>query len=285
VNLVDQRVLQPRETISMQVMVRGVTDRYAKVLERLRELDAQIIGSQLNEQNKNDVTASLDFIIPRSQRATAEKILSEGGDLFGRTVARAANAQGTVDTKVRMSVTIRDADQQPPRETATMAVEVPDVEKSVGDLLASAAAAGGRAVDSTESRDNGRDVARLVLDVPLAREGELINKVKDQGKVTLVQKNRTEGAVEGMLSRARLEVTLGTSGTIMRGEEGLWDSIRHGLYVSGKGLLWTLQLIVVGLCLVGPWVLLLWIVWRFVRRNMKRPAMTSPTAPAAPMVT
>ena len=94
----------------------------------------------------------------------------------------------------------------------------------------------------------------------------------------MTQVNRKDGVPEGNLSRARVELTLGNTGAIMHGEESLTESLRHGLYVSVKGLAWTLQLIVIGLCLIVPWALLLWVGWRVLRRSKSKPA-TDPTAP------
>ena len=58
---------------------------------------------------------------------------------------------------------------------------------------------------------------------------------------------------EGALARAQIDVTLGNGEGIVAGDQGLWATIRNGLSTSVAGLLWSLQLIVIGLFLVGPW--------------------------------
>ena len=58
--------------------------------------------------------------------------------------------------------------------------------------------------------------------------------------------------------RGRIELTLATPDAIVSGERSLWSSIRSGLATSISGLMWSLQIIIVGLCFVVPWVLILW---------------------------
>ena len=41
----------------------------------------------------------------------------------------------------------------------------------------------------------------------------------------------------------------------------------------------SLQLIIVGLCFVGPWVLVIALIWKFLRRRKRR----TPETPAAPV--
>jgi hypothetical protein len=47
-------------------------------------------------------------------------------------------------------------------------------------------------------------------------------------------------------------------------------TVRDALRTSVTGLLWSLQLIVVGLLLVAPWALVLYVGWRLIRRGRAR---------------
>ena len=283
VNVVDERAIPARETQTMEVVTPNVADRYNRVLDLLRSVDAQVITSQIVEQAGNNVTGTLAFAIRREDRPQVEKALFEKADVFNRNVQRAQDQQNTLENKVQYSVTLRDAERQPPRETYTIAVEVQDVDKAARNLEAAVIAAGGRRVDATESADKGKHVARIVLDVPLASAGQVLDTVRGYGNVTMSQRTRNDGIPEGALSRAKIEVTLGTPDTIVRGEEGLGTSIREGLGTSIRGLLWTLQFIIIGLCLVVPWVLLVWLAWTLIRRARgRRGAATTPTPPGGP---
>jgi len=287
VTMVDQRNLQPRETISELVAVKDVPGRYAKVLDALRLLDAQVYSSQLMEQNKNDVSAVLDFAVRRdpahaAEVAAVERALGDASDIFSRTAVRSQDVTNTVDTKIRYQVTMRDADTQPPRETYTLDSEVSDVDKALADLEAAGIAAGGRAVDSTPStgrNEKGEPTGHIVLDVPLARAGDIVNAVRDKGHVTATRRTRDDRVPEGDLSRARIDVTIST-GAIMAGEGSVWDPIKSGLRTSATGLLLALQYIIVGLCLIGPIVVALWIIYKIIRwaRKPEKAEVTEPPA-------
>ncbi|MDB5295949.1 MAG: hypothetical protein JWO31_1932, partial [Phycisphaerales bacterium] len=122
VEVVDERGLSARESQAMVVVAPSATARYAVVLEALRVADAQVLRSQLLTRDRV-VTGELEFVARRDDLPRLDKALGEGADVFNRTVNRSADTQNTVDTKVRYSVVLRDADQQPPRQTYTLAAE------------------------------------------------------------------------------------------------------------------------------------------------------------------
>ena len=73
----------------------------------------------------------------------------------------------------------------------------------------------------------------------------------------------------GPLAKARVEVTFGNAEAIVAPDRGIGASIRRGLSTSALGLMWSLQLIVIGLCFVLPWVAVLWVGWRLVKGRRK----------------
>jgi hypothetical protein len=91
---------------------------------------------------------------------------------------------------------------------------------------------------------------------------------------------RNPQAPQGKLARGRLEVTLADTSASLGGDETTWDAIRHGLAVSGQGLRWSAQMVVVGICFVAPWILAIWIAWRLFTRGKKR----SPSGTGVPPV-
>jgi hypothetical protein len=97
--------------------------------------------------------------------------------------------------------------------------------------------------------------------------------------VRLVQSQKNAAATDGSLARARVDMTYTTSAAIVGADQGVWASIRNGLATSMKGLMVSLQLIIVGLCFVGPWVLVIVLIWKFLRRRKRQ----TPESPAAPV--
>jgi hypothetical protein len=177
---------------------------------------------------------------------------------------------------------LSDVDNLPPRETTTLGVETNDVAGAAGNIEATAVALGGRKVDSDWAQQpGGQTVARVIVDVPQAKASELIAKARDQGRVLTVQRDQSPGAPEGPFARARLSVTLATADPIVAENQSLGGSIRSGLATSVHWLLRSVTLIVIGLCLVAPWVLIVWIGWKLWRRRRHTRDTTPPHSPSA----
>jgi hypothetical protein len=159
------------------------------------------------------------------------------------------------------------ADRVPPRESTLLGVQTSSVDASVAKVTAAANSAGGKVLDSTVSRESdGRSAARMVLDIPLGKASQMIDQIKSLGEVRTERSTRNAQVPEGSLSRARIEVALATPQAIVSGEKSIWGSIRDGLGTSFAGLMWSLQILVVGLCFVVPWGLVLWGAWKLVKR-------------------
>jgi hypothetical protein len=260
--------VMPRQTTQQQLAAADVPKAYAGVLEAAKKAGARILMSQLSEQNAQNVTGYLDFEVKRSEEVAIDLAIAAAGDSLSRNVARSADTENTVDSKVQYKLSIVAADQLAPRETTTVGVEVGNVEKTLGDVLALSTAAGGRTVESNLSKERtGRVTARAVVDVPHAKAMELLAKAKDFGTVRMIESSRNAQVPDGKLTRARLAITLGNAEALVSADSGIWSTIKSALATSIKGLLWSLQLIVIGLCLVGPWVLLIWMGWRIVKRR------------------
>lgn len=286
VALVDERTVPPRETVTLSLAVDDVAAKYEALLNALREVGgsgARVLVSSINQQDPNNTTATVEFDVRREDRAAVDKALADAGVVYGRTVARPAEGQPALDEKLRLSVTLHDVDNLAPRETTTLGLEVPsDVYATVNSIEAQAIALGGRKVDSDWAQDaSGRNVARVVVDVPLAKAPELLDRAQRAGLVLTVQREQNPSAPEGTFSRARLSVTVATTDPILQRDQGLAASIKSGLSTSVYWLLESVKLIVIGLCLVAPWAIILWVVLRFTRRarERRRRGVTGSTPP------
>ena len=92
-----------------------------------------------------------------------------------------------------------------------------------------------------------------------------------RGRWKAIDTRRDSQVPDGKLARARIDLTISNGEGLVAGNQGVWASIRDALATSVAGLLWSLQLIVIGLFLVGPWALALWVVVKLFRRR-RRPA-------------
>jgi glycine cleavage system regulatory protein len=281
VQLASVAAVAPRETTSVQLAAAEVPAAYNALRDAVRATPtpSRVLTAQLNEQQRDNVTATLDFEVSRADLPAVEDVLGKLGDVTQRTSTRSSDTENTVDSKVRLSVSFVDADQLPPRETTALGIETSDPDESLADAQALAQSLGGRVLQSSLSQERGgQTIAKLVVDVPLAKSVELITRVKGHGGVRMVQSTKDAQVPAGALAQARVDVTYATSDAIVSADQGVWASIRRGLATSMTGLMWSLQLIVIGLCFVAPWVIVLALIWKFLRR---RRATGAPAVPAA----
>jgi hypothetical protein len=172
-----------------------------------------------------------------------------------------------VDSKVSLHLSITSTDHLAPRETTRLQVETPDVDKSAADAQAAALAAGGRVLQASVSKDNGKGLARIILDLPLDKSADVLQQLRGQGTVRGIDASRDPQAPAGSLAHAQIFVEFQTTEAIVADQTGPWASIRQGLSTSIRGLLWSLQWVVVGVCLIAPWAVIAWIGWKVWKRT------------------
>ncbi|MCI0465021.1 MAG: DUF4349 domain-containing protein [Gemmataceae bacterium] len=271
--------IQPRETATLQVATRDVPAGYRLLQEALVKAQGRVFNAQLNEQDKQNITAQLDFEIRRAEEALIEGTLARIGDVYSRNVVRAPESENVTDRKVRLQVKLVNQAQLPPRETIVLGLEVAHVDTTTAFLTALVRESQGRTVESQVAHErSGRVTARLVFDVPLGRAAELVDRFKGTGTVRVQQASRNPQAPESALAVGRLEVTLSNVELIVPTDEGLWPQIRRGLYTSFVALSWSVTVVIVGVCFVLPWVVVCYGIYRLVLRLRRRPRNASTPA-------
>jgi Domain of unknown function (DUF4349)/Putative zinc-finger len=266
----------PRETSTIQLATKDVPAGYRKLQETVTQAKGRVLNSQLNEQDKQNVTAQLDFEVPRADEAAVTATMSGIGDIYSRNVVRAQDGDTVVDSKVRLQVSLINVARIPPRETTVLGIEVADVDQTVSVFSALVGDKQGRAVESHVARERtGRVTAKLVYDVPLSAAPELIDKFKGAGTLRVHQSSRNQQVPDSNLATARLDVTLSNVELIVPSDDGLWPQVRRGLSWSFTALAWSLSWIIVGLCVVLPWALVLYGLYRLILRFRRRPDVVS----------
>ena len=163
-------------------------------------------------------------------------------------------------------------DQLPARERTKMLVEVAEVDKATTSLIGTITAAGGRVIDTEQSKDsNGQIRSHIVADVPLAKAGDVRAQIRSLGVDRVNESSTNHQAPEGEVARAQFDVTLANADLIVGRDEGLGAAVKSALSTSVRGLLWSLQFIVIGLLMVGPWALMIWVGWKLLRRSKTAP--------------
>ncbi|HWE95277.1 MAG TPA: DUF4349 domain-containing protein [Tepidisphaeraceae bacterium] len=273
--------LPAREVVQTQRVAANVADAFNAIRSGIPK-GGRILVSELNEQDPQNVTAKLEFDVPHESDAAARDLLEKNSATLSRQVSRTPEGQPAVE-KVRYFVVLASAEHQAPRQTVQMGVQVSDVEKATDDLVAAAAAAGGRQADNpTVSQDNaGHTTATVTLDVPLEKAQAIADQADHMGSRRSRHVTVDTHAPDTRLARARLEVTFSDTAAGLGGEASMGDYFRNGVMTSLKGLGYGLMFVVVGICLVLPLLLVIWAGVRFVRR-VRRSGTQPPAGGAGP---
>jgi hypothetical protein len=262
----------PRETANIQLVTKDVPAGYRGLQDAVTKAKGRILNSQLNEQDKQNITAQLDFEIRRADEAAITAALAAAGDIYSRTVARAQDSDTVIDSKVRYTLVVINQARIPARETATLGIEVADVDKTAVDFTAQAAAVKGRTVESNIARERtGRVTGKLIYDVPLASLPEMVNKFAAAGTVRVQQFSRNQQVPDSELAIARLDVTLSNVPLIVPSDEGFGTELRKGLGTSMRVLSVSLSWLVFGLLVIFPWVVVVYAIYRVVMRMRRKP--------------
>jgi hypothetical protein len=275
VQLVSLASVPPRESIQQTLAAPDVPGAYQAVLEAASAAHARVQSAQLNEQDRQNISADLQLEIPRALQPAFDKALAGAGGTIARTSTQSAQAEGTVDRKVALHLSITSADRLPARETTRLQVETADVDRATTDAQSAAIHAGGRVLEATVNRDNGKGLARVALDLPLDKSAEILQQIRNEGTVRGIDASRDPQAPAGPLAHAQILVEFTTTEAIVADQTGPWASVRQGLSTSIRGLLWSLQWVVVGLCLIGPWAVVGWVIWK-LRGKFRNPKPESP---------
>jgi hypothetical protein len=283
VQLYNLAKVAPRETATVQVAVTDVPAAHRTLREAVERAKGRVVTAQLNEQDRRNVSAQLDFEVRRGEEQAIQAALNGAGEVLSRNVTRAAEAANMTDAKVLFKTSLVAAAAMAPRETVTLGVEVADVVATAAVFAAQVAEAQGRTVEATVAHErSGRVTGRLVYDVPLSAAPGLVEMFKGRGTVRVQQATRNPQAAEGKLALARLDVTLSNAELIVPHDDGLWPQVRKGLSYSMTVLSWSVTWLIFGLCVLLPWALVGYGGYRLVRRLFASPAPATPPAPPPP---
>jgi hypothetical protein len=283
VTLQSANLIRPRESVSLGLVVPDVSAAYQNLREVVAKANGQVITAQLNETDKQNVTATLHFQVKRAEEPAVRGALDLAGEAVGRTVVRAAEGTETTDAKVLYQVSLSAADRVRPREATGLGLEVTNVEETVAKIAGFLAEAKGRQIDARASHDrDGKVEAILVYDVPLAAAPGVVDKIKSTGKVRVSKSEQDKTAPEGRFAVVRIVIELRNAEAIVGADSGVWPSVKKGLSFSSNILLTCLTWIVIGLCAVLPWALVGFGGYKLVKRVVRSPEPAPEPTPPPP---
>ena len=272
VSLFAMGLVEPRETTTITIASKDVPAAYRALQEALAGVDARIQTAQLNENDRQNVNATLTFDYRRENDAKIAAALAAAGDVLNRSSSRAQDVERVVDSKRRLNLTIVNTATIQPRESYRIAIEKEPVEDVVTALETLTNEFKGRIIDSRHTRGSGTDMSYITIDLPLSSARVAADKIKAMGFVRAYNMNPNLQAPEGPLAIGRIEVTVSTPSHLVDADSGPWARIKGGLSVGLTALSWSLTLVVVGLCFVVPIGLIGWMALKLYRRTKAKPA-------------
>ncbi len=274
VQLYNVTAMPPRESAGLKLATEDVAKGYRDVRTAVEKAKGRVLASTLNETDKSNPTAQLDFEVKRTEEAAVQTAIGAAGEVVSRQVSRAAESDAVTDTKVLLRVEFVNPHRLAPRETVGLVVEAADVDAAGAVLVNAVKDAGGRVADSgtgTE-RGTGRVTARYVVDVPLASAAGIAERAKASGSVKVNQVTRNNAAPDGRYATARLDVTFTTPDRIVAPDDGFGPQVKKGLSYSVSALFASLAWLLFGLLVVLPWAVVLYLGYRLLRRLFRSPA-------------
>jgi hypothetical protein len=263
--------IPPRDAFVLQAVSLDVPNAYRKLQEAVAQAKGHVRAGQLNEQDKLNITAQFDFDVPAAEQAAIDKLLEEVGEVFSRTTNRVQPGEAATESKVGYRLSLRS--QIPPRETIDLSIEVKNVDRAAQDFADMVKVAKGKVTVSQVTQNaKGQASAIQLFDVPLAAKNDLVARFKKEGTVLAQKTGQNLQAPEGRLATAHINVILTNANPIVPSDETLWPQIRTSLAYAFRVLSVSLMFLIVGVCVLLPWALVVWVGLRVVRRVRSKPA-------------
>ena len=153
------------------VATTDVPGSYAKLLEAIAKAKGQVVDARLNEQDKFNINAQIDFTVPTDEKAAIDKLLDDIGTLLSRNNVQAPMNQLSTARKFGYSVTLRDFANILPGHAADIKLATTDVPNNYAKLVDAIVKAKGQISDAKlNEQDKLNMSAFLNFTVPIAEK-------------------------------------------------------------------------------------------------------------------
>ncbi|MCI0684666.1 MAG: DUF4349 domain-containing protein [Gemmataceae bacterium] len=257
--------IPPRETFAVQAYSLDVPGAFKRLHEAALQAKGTVRVVQLDEKDKTNVTGQLDFDVPAGEQSAVDKLLDEVGDVYSRTTSR--KQPGEVATGKKLGYRVTLLGRIPPRETIDLNIEVKNVDQAATRLVDLVLAAKGKVIDAATTEDRaGNAIAVRLFDVPLSARDEVVSKLKLVGDIRGQKASQNLQAPDTKLGKVQILVRVTNLTPIVPDDQGLWAQMRTSLGYAFRLLSVSLMFVVVGVFVILPWALVLWVAVKLVRR-------------------
>jgi len=163
--------IAPRETAMLQIAVSEVPAAFQTLRDVVGKTTSRVFTAKFDEQDKQNITAQLDFEVRRTDEGIVRAALEAAGETFSRQLTRAPESDNVTDSKILYRVTILSLGRLRPRETATLNVAVADVPVAYQALRDAIAKASSRVLNA-QINEHDRQNITAVLDFDVKRSDE-----------------------------------------------------------------------------------------------------------------
>ncbi len=263
----------PRQTVHIELATTDVSAAYNTIVAKTIKSGGRVVQGGTAQGRSDRGRADARIEVPTTDADGFLADLKAMGEIITLGTSETNDNAGVTMSKRGYDLTIYSAQALPPRQSATFRIETGDVEQASAGLQAALLQAGGRVIRSdAQAEPAGISTAILTMELPLDQTPNAIAAVRNTGKVLAVSTSQNAEVPTGTLAKSRVDITFTTPGPITGETGGLLANLRHGLSLSARGLLLSMQFVVIGLCFVLPWVVAIAIGLKLWRRRKSKVA-------------
>ena len=176
--------IPPREAVAQSIAATDVPAAYARLHDAIAKAKGQIADAKLNEQDKLNITAQLDFTVPSEEKAAIEKLLADLGSVLSRNNVQTPAKQLATVKKFGFSILLRDLASIPPRQALVQTIATIDVQAAYAKIQDAVAKAKGQIADAKlNEQDKLNITAQLDFTVPSEEKTGIEKLLTDLGTV------------------------------------------------------------------------------------------------------
>jgi hypothetical protein len=181
----------PTHASDIKVAANDVPGNYAKLVDAVVKAKGQMSEAKLNETDKLNISAVLNFTVPIGEKPAFDKLIAEIGPMLSRNNVQAPMTALTTDRKFGYAIVLRDFANIPARETfhvVLAAIDVPTAFRELQDAVAQAKGlvTVGQLTEDSKVKVDGQlnfDIAsaeRAAIEKALARVGAVLGRTSSQ---------------------------------------------------------------------------------------------------------
>lgn len=284
-SLAERDIEQPFEYVQtlqakVDVTVDDADAAYAKTHDIVKEIKGHILDARMTRQQDGSAKGFIKASVDAEKFPGVLEDLKKLGTPTEATVTQqqqpigGKEGKGSPDAPVRKEQAVMDLTLSTPPRVVTLngdvSVETPEAAGAYEAARKAVQDAGGKILDGGMTHHVDGSSGTLKVEVDASKFSGLVDTLKRLGKVktaTVKQQEPPKG-IEIRRELGRLEVSVMTPGRLVQSEEGIGAALRK----SVRGLVFSLQMLVVGAAYAGPWLLVALLVLFLIRRARKRRA-------------